>query len=214
MLTIGFLVFFLIGCKPTNCPPNLNKQPMFGKAEKCPKQIKIDNDFLKQCDKIFEHRKIAAQYHIDQAWGFFYENKLDSSMMRFNQAWLLDSLNAEIFWGYGNLMGRKGEFQKSLVFFDKSIKLNPNNAKVWESASTSFGQLFFQTKDVELLNKSIEYLKRSVELDPTNARAFGQLSGAYTYFIQKDSARKYLEIAEALDPEAVNPEVRRLIMEK
>ena len=80
---------------------------------------------------------------------------------------------------------------------------------MWESAATSYGQLFFESKDINLLNTSIEYLKTSIKLDPSNAR--GQLTASYSYFMQKDSAKKYLRITDKLDPSAVNPEVRKIL---
>jgi len=99
-----------------------------------------------------------------------------------------------------------------LVYLEKSIKLNPNNSKVWECASTSLGQLFFQTKDKKLLDKSIDYLKQSLSPDPMNARALGQLTVAYSYFIQKDSACKYLELTDKIDSKMINPEVRKILI--
>jgi tetratricopeptide (TPR) repeat protein len=144
--------------------------------------------------------------------SFFYKNHYDTAMMRFNQAWLLDSLNADIYWGFGNIISlRDRKFKESLTYFEKSLKMSPDNPRVWESASTSYGQLFFETKDIDLLNKSIEHLKNSIALEPNNARAYGQLTAAYSYFMQKDSARKYLQITDNLDPTAVNPEVREIL---
>lgn len=187
---------------------------MFGQAKKCPGQIEADKEFLKATDEIFDgDRKKAAQDRIDRGWDYFYKGHMDSAMMRFNQAWLLDSSNADIYWGYGNLLGSQQKFEESLIYFERSLTLNPDNSNAWLSASTSYGQLFFQTKNKELLNKSIDYLKKSVAIDPNNARAYGQLTAAYSYFMQKDSARKYLEITDRLDPSAVNPEVRELLKE-
>lgn len=124
----------------------------------------------------------------------------------------MDSMNADVYWGFGNIVGMKGEFDESLTFLEKSLTLNPNNARVWEFASTSYGQQFFNTKNKVLLKKSIEYLKRSVDIDPTSARTFGQLAAAYSYFYQKDNAKKYLKIADNIDPTTINPEVRELLM--
>ena len=70
---------------------------MYGEVTKCEEQIKIDNEFLKECDSLYENRKIAAIRHIDLAWGFFYNNKIDLAMRRFNQAWLLDKNNPDIY---------------------------------------------------------------------------------------------------------------------
>lgn len=206
-----FFLFICFGCGQANCPKEINKLPQYGHAIKCKEQLGYDQEFLQDCDKHFKHRQEAAKYYLDRGWGFFYENQFDTAVMRFNQAWLLDSLNADTYWGFGNILGlRDKKFKESLTYFEKSLKLNPNNPRVWESASTSYGQLFFETKDIGLLNKSIEHLKTSIALEP-NARTYGQLTAAYSYFMQKDSARKYLQITDELNPMAINPEVREIL---
>ncbi len=110
-------------------------------------------------------------------------------------------------------MEKKQQFEESIQLLEKSILLNPNNSKVHESLSTSYGQLFFVTKDIKFLNNSIRSLKTSLKLDNGNARAYGQLAAAYSYFMQKDSALKYLKLADKLDPKAVNPQVRQILTE-
>jgi tetratricopeptide (TPR) repeat protein len=210
----SILVFLFLssGCASTeNCPANINLLPMYGGAKKCPEQIKADNEFLKQMDLIDKNRKNSAQDRVDRAWDYFYQNKLDTSMMRFNQAWLLDSTNPDVYWGFGNLLGKKHQFIESIPFFEKSIQLNPGNSKVYESAGLSHGNLFFETKDTAYLNTSISYLKKSVQLDPSNVNAYRLLTISYTYSIHRDSAKKYLKITDSLDPSVIEPEVRKNI---
>ena len=142
---------------------------MYGKTSKCAEQLDSDKDFILECDKIFNNRKVAAEHHIEWAWSYYYNNEFDSAIMRFNQAWLLDSLNADVYWGFGNIVGMKGQFNESLEYLEISLKLNPDNARVWESASTSYGRQFNKTKNQDLLAKSIKYLKKSVMLDPISA---------------------------------------------
>ena len=185
--------------------------PMYGKAKKCPEQIQYDSEFLKSIDKDYTDRKKAARDLVSRAWDYFNKGDQETAMKRFNQAWLLDSLNADVYWGFGNLLGMQGKFKESLTFFDRSLKLNPSNARVWEGLSTSYAQLFFETKNIDFLNTSIKQLKTAIKLEPGNARTYAQLTAAYTYFYQKDSARKYLNITDKLDKNAVNPEVRKLL---
>ena len=212
---ILFSLTLLTSCSPKrDCPEKINLLPMYGGLKKCDEQLKIDSDFILDCNKYFKNRKEATLYHINKGWDYFYKDELDSSMMRFNQAWLLDSTNADIFWGFGNILGKQQKFQESLIYFEKSIRLNPDNSNVWLCYATSYGQLFFQTKDISFLNKSIENLKKSVSIDKTNAFAYGQLAANYSYFMQKDSAEKYLEITDRLNPDAVNPEVRKILKNK
>jgi tetratricopeptide (TPR) repeat protein len=184
---------------------------MFGHVKKCKEQIEADNRFLANCDKTGKSRKQMELHLISRGWEFLYAKKFDTSMMRFNQAWLLDSLNADIYWGFGNLLGMQQKFKESIPLFDRSLKINPVNAKVWSDEALSYGNIFFQTKDIKSLNSSISCLKKAISLDPHNPQLYGQLTSAYSYFMQKDSARKYLKITELLDPSAVNPEVKKML---
>jgi tetratricopeptide (TPR) repeat protein len=209
---IIYLSFLLTSCEWTyQCTPDLNQLPEYGRQKKCEQEIAIDNEFILTCDTKFKDRKTAAKYYIKRAWDYFEEGKMDTAMFRFNQAWMLDSTNADIYWGFGNLLGTKKQFKESILFFNKSIKLNPNNATVWECVGKSYGQLFFLSKKVDQLDTCIDYLKHSLQLDPTNARVYGQLTASYSYFMQKDSALKYLAITDKLDSSAVNPEVRAIL---
>jgi len=214
ILIFCILIFFIISScsQPQNCVDNINKLPMYGRVKKCNEQIEADSDFLSGSDKLFKSRKDAAKHSVDRGWQYFYSKKLDTSMMRFNQAWLLDSLNADVYWGFGDLLGMQKKFKESIPFFERSIKINPTNAKVWGNASTSYGNAFFQTKDVKYLNSAIYSLKKAIGLDPHNAQFYGQLTSAYCYFTQKDSARKYLRITDQLDSNAINPETRKILI--
>jgi tetratricopeptide (TPR) repeat protein len=212
-ITLITILFLFSNCKTDDCIVN-NLIPEYGRQKKCQDLIDTDNKFLETCDANFENRKEASEYHIQRGWDFFYKNQLDTSMMRFNQAWLLDSTNADIYWGFGNILGRQQKFKESLTYFEKSVAINGKNSKVWQCYATSYGQLYFQTKDISLLYKAIDNLMKSISLDPTNGEAYGQLTACYTSFTQQDSAKKYLEITDRLDPKAINPEVRRILNEK
>lgn len=212
---ITLFTFLTVNCTSNDdCKEGLNLLPMYGKQKKCAAQLNIDNDFFKECDLQFTDRKKASKFYTEKGWGYFYKNDFETSMKRFNQAWLLDTLNADTYWGLGNILGIRQQFKESIPLLEKSISLNSTNPKVYESISTSFGQLFFATKDIKYLNKSIDNLKSSIRLDSKNARTFGQLTGVYSYFMEKDSALKYLKLTDKLDPNAVNPEVRKMLTKK
>jgi tetratricopeptide (TPR) repeat protein len=211
-----FIVALLIaGCTiHENCADGINKLPMYGIGKKCNEQIEFDKIFLKDCDKSFKSRKIAAAHMVTRGWQYFHAKKFDTSMMRFNQAWLLDTANAEIYWGFGNLLGMQKQFKESLPLFKKSLKIDSTNSKAWQDMSISYGNIFFETKIETYLDSSIYATKKAIKLDSHNAQLYSQLTGSYSYFMQKDSAKKYLKITEQLDPNAVNPEVKKLLSNK
>ena len=209
------LALLLTACSSTqDCPENINILPMYGNQKKCQEQIDIDQDFLKECDEIYKNRREASTDYINKGWGYFYKNNFNNAIKRFNQAWLLDSLNADCYWGFGNILGKQLKFEESLKYFDKSLKINPNNSNVWLCSATSYGQIFFQTQNQDKLDIAIKYLKKSIRLNPKNALAYGQLTASYSYFMEKDSALKYLKLTDKLDPNAINAEVREILKTK
>ena len=211
-LTLPFTCLLYIACSSVqDCKEGINLLPMYGNSPKCTAQIKIDNDFLAHVDSEFSDRKSAAVYYVDKAWEYYYNNDLESSMKRFNQAWLLDSTNADVYWGFGNLLGRQNELEESIYFFEKSLKINPANPTVYESQATSYGQLFSRDQDENMLNKAIESLRKANALDENNPRILAQLTAAYSNLYQKDSANNYLDLTDKIDPNAVHPQVRELL---
>lgn len=212
LILLIVVLFILSGCaRSQDCPENINKLPMYGGVKKCPEQIGYDQVFIASTSKEYPNRNDAAKHFVKRGWEYLYAQKLDTSMMRFNQAWLLDSLNYQIYWGFGNLLGLQKKYSESLTYFKKALKLYANDEKVWQDYSISLGNLFFETKDVKYLNTSIDALKKAVHINPKSPRPYAQLTAAYTYFTQKDSAYKYLKITDQIDPTAINPEVRKMI---
>ncbi|MEA5258621.1 hypothetical protein VB264_12565 [Arcicella aquatica] len=208
------IVLFLNCSGAEDCPQNINILPMYGGVKKCKEQIEIDKDFLNECDRFFKNRNKAISHHLYRAWEYYYKNDFDTSMKRFNQAWLLDSTNADVYWGFGNILGRQLKFDESLIYFNKSLKLNAKNSKVWLSRGTSYAQMFIKNNDIKLLNKAIDNFRISVELDNKNVEAYSQLAIAYSYYMEKDSALVFLKITDKLDPNAINSEARKFILEK
>ncbi len=195
------------------CTEGINKLPLFGGVKKCEEQIGFDKKFIAESDKTMG-RKEAAEKYVKMGWQYVYAKKADTAIMRFNQAWLLDSLNAGVYWGLGNVLGMQGKFKESLPYFEKSAKLKPGNVRLLQDMSTSYGNAFFATKEQHYLNAAIMALYDAHKIEPANAVIVAQLAGAYSYFAQKDSANKYLKIADGLDPKAVNPAVRKILTGK
>jgi len=181
---------------------------MYGRAKKCKGQIDADNEFIAQAEQNMPSRDSAARFYLMRAWQYYNSGDDSTAMKRFNQAWLLDSTNAGIYWGYGILSGKNKQYKESIDFFNRSLQLDSTNADVWESASTSYGSYFLVIRDERLLLKAVEYLKKSLEIHPNNARAYSQLAALYFYYSQHDSAKKYSDLTDELDSTSVDKDVR------
>lgn len=185
---------------------------MYGNAKKCPEQIEADKRFIKEMEQSCGGDRImAAKDRVARAWNYFDKNVADTAMMRFNQAWLLDSTNADVYWGFGNLLGGQEKFKESLPFFRKSLWLNPDNPRVWEAAGQSYGNMYGDTRDKNEMDSCLYYLRGSFTRDPKGIGTISKLTIAYTYAMQKDSAVKYLKLADKIDTTLVPDEIRKMI---
>ena len=194
------------------CIEGINLLPMYGRVKKCPEQLAADKKLIEDSERMYNSRQQAAAAFVGRAWQHYNANQLESAMRRFNQAWLLDSTNAELSWGFANILGKQGQDAKSLPFFRLAIARNPTEANVWESASSSYANIFFATQNTAVLDTAIICLKKSIRLNPANPIAYAILADNYSYYPQKDSARKYLAITDKLDPTLVSRKDRKRIM--
>lgn len=151
---------------------------MYGNAQKCKSQLESDISFLEACDQDYPSRDSASVAYVDIAWQYFYQEDYDTAMKRFNQAWLLDSTNASVYWGVGVLMGMKKEYEESIVYLDKSLKLNPNQEQVWHNLVSSYNNLYMQTNDKAYISKIIERLEYAVLVNPDSLHLSEALKNA------------------------------------
>jgi tetratricopeptide (TPR) repeat protein len=54
-------------------------------------------------------RKAAAAAFVEQGFNFYGADRLDEAMSRFNQAWLLDADNPEVYWGFAIVLHDRGD---------------------------------------------------------------------------------------------------------
>ncbi len=155
------------------CLQGINLIPLYGDGsiQKCPQQKESDENFLKYCDSIFPSRKDAAIAYVEMAWKYAEQNNRDNATKRFNQAWLLDKTNADVYWGLGIIQGSKQLYDEAEVLFKKSIELNPNNEKVLFCLAINIKEQHAKDDTSELKQQRIELLQKAIELNPSFIQA-------------------------------------------
>lgn len=213
-LTILIALFAASCASGPKCSEEINRLPMYGHQAKCAVQLEADKDFVNYCAKQFKDKKEASDHYVQRAWELLKRNELDSAMFKLNQAWLLDSINADVFLGFGSILGKQQKFNESIPLLERSAFLNPDNPKTWDNLATSYCNLYAQAPNPELLTKAISSLKKALSLDPVSTHALTQLALSYYYAGQKDSARVTLAKADSINPLAIKADVREMILNK
>lgn len=181
---------------------------MYGRVEKCKEIVELDNEFIKSCDKMFPNRQEASKYYGSRGWNYIDSNDLNTAMKRFNQAWMLDSNNASVYWGFGVVLGKQKQYQESIPYFERALSFDSNNANLYQDAANSYYNYSFSSKDKRAMLKGIECIEHAIKINPDSKRNYRQLTVGYYYLEQADSVKKYLGISDAKDSSLIESDLR------
>jgi tetratricopeptide (TPR) repeat protein len=122
----ALLALVLAGCSSPPVPTRIDNLPMYGQPEiPRPTMFKqADEAFVKNAAAGFGgDRKLASLAWTDQGDHFLAERNLDYAMRRYNQAWLLDDTNYEVYWGFGRVLVEQDKFDAAITHLKKALEL-------------------------------------------------------------------------------------------
>lgn len=136
------MVFYCCG-QNVECKEGINLLPMYGKVQKCKRQLESDKEFLSLSDKEEPNRSKAAIKMMDAGWYYLHQGDYDTAMKRMNQAWLLDSTNVIIFASFAvilDLTQKPDEAIKMLdITFEKiEARKNPETPTQMDPSNEDF----------------------------------------------------------------------------
>lgn len=86
--------------------------PMYGGMDRSaiPALKAGDAELIEGTTRRFGSRRAASMAFVDTAFRYYQQDKLDVAMRRFNQAWLIDPDNPEVYWGFATVLHDQGEY--------------------------------------------------------------------------------------------------------
>jgi tetratricopeptide (TPR) repeat protein len=126
-------VSFILGCAGCASPiadtrPTPGDQlPMYGEMDReaDPLLKEADRQLIEGATKEFGSRKNASAAFVNTGFSYYYRNELDRAMRRFNQGWLLNPNNPQVYWGFASVLHDKGEYCEAKDMIEKALPLNP-----------------------------------------------------------------------------------------
>ncbi|MCW2263984.1 MULTISPECIES: tetratricopeptide repeat protein [Sphingobacterium] len=165
--------------------------PKYGNAVKTKEQKTIDQELIKSyLEKAGTNRK-ASELLIKLGFDYLYKQDLKTAMYRFNQAWLLDPTNADVFWGFGAIYFSFEDFESAMQQYDEGLKLNANSSNILTDKATVYMTRFMENHGDKDFNLAINNFKKSYSIDPKNQNTLFKMS--VCYFVKNDceNAWKY-----------------------
>lgn len=193
---------------------NIRLLPKYGNNPKNEAQKEADNKLINMYLKQHGTRRKASEVLIKLGFDYLYRGNIKTAMYRFNQAWLLDSSNVDVHWGFGAVYHSLGDYGSAMKEYDEGLSIDPKNSKIITDKATVYLGGYYTNKDSLKLKKAIVLLEQSYGLDSKNQNTLFKLS--VCYFLSNDckKAKKYYNECMDLGGEPVTKEYTKALNEK
>ncbi|GAB3195810.1 tetratricopeptide (TPR) repeat protein [Pontibacter aydingkolensis] len=202
IVAIGLVTAGISGCNTQNAiteNKQVAQQPVLSMSDVIPvkkpvtaRQKASQQKFLKDNTKRFKSRKMAGKYYVLQAQRNFNEHKLDSATHLFGRAWLMDSTNNDILWGYGKVYGEQKAYDKALFILYLALEKDKTNPQLLTDVATSHLNRFYATSSPDDLLQSKKLLQEAVKINPKQTGAYYKLAINSYYLKEYEHAWEYL----------------------
>ena len=179
--------------------------PEYGNVPKSSEQIEADKTLI--TDELKEHgtHRKASESLITIGFDYLYRGDIRTAMYRFNQAWLLNPKNENVYWGYASVYYTFNDFAEASKQLEKGLLINPNSSYILTDKATINMTLYEKNHDAQYLDKAIEIFNRSYKIDPTNQNTLFKLSAAYYYKKDCKNAWRFYDECMKLGGKQISP---------
>lgn len=180
--------------------------PEYGRVTKTQGQTAADQQLIKEeLKQEGTHRK-ASEHLIRLGFSYMYKGDIKTAMYRFNQAWLLDPQNANVYWGYGAIYFAFEDTDEALKQYNKGLIIDPNSSNILTDEATIYMSLFANKAERDYLDKAIALFSKSYDIDPSNQNTSFKLSAAYYYKEDCVNAQKFYNACMKLGGQPITQE--------
>jgi len=179
--------------------------PEYGHVPKTTEQIAADNKFIAyELTQDGTHRS-ASDSVIKRGFDYLYRGNVKTAMYRFNQAWLLDPKNENVYWGFGAIYFSFNDYEEALKQYEKGLRINPNSSNILTDKATVYMTFYESSNNPDDLNKAIAIFKQSYKVNRSNQNTLFKMSAAYYYKKDCSNARRFYNECMKLGGQQISP---------
>ena len=163
--------------------------PRYGLLQKTESEVAADRRFITETMKQPQFNgnyRAASDHLIKLGFNYLYRGDLRTAMYRFNQAYLLDSTNTDIYWGYGAFYMTLGNHEEAKKQYTAGLDKDPRSTHLLTDYGTYFMNQYHLLRDAEHQNEAltnlelaINYLHKSYAIDNKDQNTAYKLSVCY-----------------------------------
>ena len=224
IIAISCVVFPLNSLAQQKIPADLI--PMYGGMGRASNQAikEGDEEFIANVVEEFGTRQNAAKAFVEIAFRLYRKNDLSTSMRRFNQAWLIDPQNPEVYWGFASVQYDIGANCSAMKMTEHALRLGFSNPEFLADAGMMHGLCplgsgeFSDEQENIYFEKSNALFEKAVSIVSTNPYIYdkwgqalywrGDYRGAWSkvFLIRKYGGEPHPQFLNALREKMPEPD--------
>ena len=193
---------------------NIRLLPKYGGVVKTKEQKEADEELIKMYVAQAGTPRKASELLVKLGFDYLYKNDLKTAMYRFNQAWLLDPKNENVYWGFGAIYFTFQDFVAASKQYEEGLRINPNSSNIITDQATIYLTQFNTNNNANNLASAIKLFRKSYSIDPKNQNTLIKMSNCY--FIKNDckNAWRYYNECKRLGGKPITEEYTAALTQK
>lgn len=179
--------------------------PRYGDREKNDAQRASDAEFIAATLTVDSVPRSASGRLVQHGAKLLADGELTKAMYRFNQAWLVDSTNADAYWGYGTFFLELDRPAVAMQWFRRGLELDNGNTRLLSGTATALlaeehlARPLDREQADDLLSAALALLQRAHQLDPADQGVLYRLAVCHLKRNECDEAHRYFKAIEKKD---------------
>lgn len=175
----------------------IDQVPMYGGMDRStiPELKAGDEKLIADTTNHYGTREKASAAFVNNGFVYYQRDDLTNAMRRFNQAWLLNPRNPEVYAGFGSVLHDKGGNCEAMQMMERAIELNPprfqgihpDAARLITLCAVSDKGLTSEAK-FKLFERSESLYKKAEEIEPNKRYVYRSWATAYYWREQYSDA--------------------------
>jgi len=161
-------------------PLPINQLPMYGGRAKTEAMKNADADFIASMEKRGLSRAEGAKQVLGRGWTAWRKKDMTTAMARFNQAWLLDPENGNVYHGFALIMADRDGTTSEV---ERLFRVATSKQKVDAEVFVDYGKFLWMEKR---LDESQAELNKALRISPMARNARSHM--AFVHYLKNDFA--------------------------
>ncbi|WMD22982.1 tetratricopeptide repeat protein [Achromobacter seleniivolatilans] len=191
----------LAGCAvktpPAASEPRIDELPMYGGMDRsaAAELSASDKKLIADATNAFGSSDKASQAWVGQGYRFYQADQLGMAMRRFNQAWLMNPDNPEVYTGFAAVLHDQGKYCQAMSMMDQAMSHNPPKFQgIYADAGRIAARCAAEDKTlppearVAATARSDEWYRKGEAVEPDKGYLYASWATAYYWRGQYDQA--------------------------